>query len=339
MLRRIRQHHARPHGSRSAAQLLAAGAVALSLGLVGSGPAAADTVTRSLRLTCHSQYPDTPITVQVEAVAPNTVPVSQSIAPISITATATASALVTDALYFIGAKSIEGTATATAIVESGQQSSSVPVRLPIPDTRVPASGQITVETSGTTPSWVFEQPGTARIVFSGLDVSITPLDAGGGPITAAVDASCTLDPGQDGVLAPIQVTPVAGHSTAQKSASASGGGSGGVTGTSTGHAPTNGPGESVSARPASGATATSTTSRTASGSPKSDLADSSGTGSSAAAASVGATSSSYIASPGGMDNTRLLLIVAAVAVAAFGASAGFLRLRRRRAGSHESGSR
>lgn len=334
MLRQFCRYLTRTSGARTSPTLLllAAGAAVTSIALVAAGPAAAKSVRAAMNLTCSSGYGDTAITADVESNAPDSVPVGQSISPIPINAVATAPSYVTDALNFVGARSITGTASATAIVESADGERSVTVRLPLQQTAVPASGPLTIDAGGETPAWVFHQPGTVQVVFSGLDLSITPMNAGGQPtIAGTVDASCGLDSG-DSRLDEFQVTPVAAPSSSPSQAPGNPGPSDvAATGATTT------PSTSASSQPTAGSTVSAAPSQAVSGSVQAYVVPTGSQGADAiAATSVGATSN--VASSGGMDNTGLLLIVVAASAAAFAASAAFVRFRKRGVRNHEPGS-
>jgi hypothetical protein len=79
----------------------------------------------------------------------------------------------------------------------------------VPRTEVPPPGPITVVATGQTPGLVFHQPGHATVtVDSGLSVHLVPKNASGSTVFGEVDASCTLDPGQNTVLASFEITAV-----------------------------------------------------------------------------------------------------------------------------------
>ena len=314
----------------------------MSVALVGAGPAAAKSVRIGMGLTCSSRYPDVSITAEVESSAPDSVPVGQSIPPIPISAAATVPSYVTDALNFIGAKTITGTASATALVESADGEASVTVQLSLQETPVPGSGPLTIDASGSTPAQTFHQPGIAKVVFSRLDLSITPMNAGGEPtIAGTVAASCTLNSGAS-LLDEFQVTPLAGTSPSRTPGNAGPSGvvaSGAVTTAARMSASSQSAARNTQSSTSSGSSTSasiSTPSQTVSGSVSSIANDSQGAGS-GVATSLDATS--HAASYSGMDNTRLLLIVSVASATAFGCCAAFVWFKKRDTRRHEPGAR
>lgn len=188
-------------------------AVAASVGVWGTGLAAADPAGVTLHYTCSlAPYPDQPMTTQVTWDAPTSVVVGQTIPAVTVTATATIGPLVTSALGQVGAATVEGSAEGPGVVVAPEGNISSALQLYAPQTAVPASGPMTVQATGTTPQLVFRQPGHATVtVGNDFTAHVTLRDANGNPTgPGEVDPSCTLDPGQNTVVSSFDITsPVA----------------------------------------------------------------------------------------------------------------------------------
>jgi hypothetical protein len=125
-----------------------------------------------------------------------------------VTATATIGPLVTWALGFVDVATVEGSADGPGVVVAPQGNINTELRLTAPRTDVPASGPITIQATGTTPSFVFHQPGHATVII-GKDFAAHVIlrDASGNPTgPGEVDPSCTLDPGQNRVVSSSDIT-------------------------------------------------------------------------------------------------------------------------------------
>jgi len=216
----------------------------------GSGSANAAGLT--LQYQCSlPPFPDQAMTAQLTWNQPASVLVGQNTPVIPVNATATLSDTVTQGLGFIGATTVGGSVDTAGVVVAPEGNLPASLPLTVPRTAVPASGPISVTAHGTTPVFVFHRPGHASItVDSGLTVHLVPRDASGNPtIAGQVDASCTLDPGQNDVLTSFEITaptPATG---------------GGATGSTTGRAaaPTTGQRATANPSPTSAAPASSTT--------------------------------------------------------------------------------
>lgn len=206
-------------------------AVALAGG-VGMGPAVADPAGTTLRYQCSMPlFPSQPMTVRLTWNAPKSVASGRKTPIVPFRAVATMGAVVTQGLNAIRAATVEGSANATGVVAAPEGGTEVDLPLTVSRTKVPASGPITVVASGTTPELVFHRPGHATItVGREFAVRLIPKNAdGGSTMIGQVDASCTLEPGQDIVLTSFEIT-AAGGNPAQTSGgstrpTAAGGGS------------------------------------------------------------------------------------------------------------------
>lgn len=195
------------HHHRIAGIVLAAvtAAVGMSLGVGGTANAAGLTLQYQCSLP---PFPDQPMTARLTWNQPNSVLVGRNTPVIPVTATATLGDTVTQGLGFIGATTVEGSVDTAGVVVAPEGNLPASLPLTVPRTDVPASGPITVTANGATPVFVFHRTGHATItVDSGLTVHLIPRDASGNPtIAGQVDASCTLDPGQNDVLTSFEIT-------------------------------------------------------------------------------------------------------------------------------------
>jgi hypothetical protein len=195
------------HHHRIARIVLAAVTAAVGMSLWGGGAANAAGLT--LQYQCSlPPFPDQPMTARLTWNQPDSVLVGQNTPVIPVTATATLGDTVTQGLGFIGATTVEGSVDTAGVVVAPEGNLPASLPLTVPRTDVPASGPITVTANGATPVFVFHRTGHATItVDSGLTVHLLPRDASGNPtIAGQVDASCTLDPGQNDVLTSFEIT-------------------------------------------------------------------------------------------------------------------------------------
>lgn len=231
--------------------VLAAMTAAASMGVCGAGSSAADSAALTLQYTCSlPPFPDQAMTARLTWNAPNSVLVGQTTPVLPINATATMGAIVTQGLDLVGAATVEGRVDATGVVVAPEGHIGVTVPLTVPRTDVPAAGPITVGATGMTPVFMFRQPGHATItVGSGLAVHLTPRGAIGGPTAIGqIDASCTLNPGQNNVLSSFEIT--APRTTSVPTTASTVGGSTGSTGSGARGTVTAGPSSPVSSRTA-----------------------------------------------------------------------------------------
>ena len=197
---------------RRLAVLTAAGATcAVVANLLVGGSSSADQRTLNLTYTCPLPIVgSTQIPATVTADVPSTIHVGEPTPEFPISATATTPANVTDALNLFQAKTVDGSVLARATLTAPDRSDPVDTTLTIsPPAQVPASGPITATASGTAPSQrPATAPGEATITVGTIKLSLTPRTADGGttPLGTVV-ADCTLNPGQDTLLARIQILP------------------------------------------------------------------------------------------------------------------------------------
>lgn len=234
----MQQSSARRYGM---ARLAAAGAV-LGVCCLGVAPAAQAATTVTLNYTCSVPViGDQPMTVSLVWDAAPTHRVGQSTQSIPLTISAQISSETTDALNIVGASSVQGTADVSGAVVAPQGDINGDITMNVGKTAVPNSGQLTFTATGTLPPAVFTKPGAAQLmVGNSFTYSFTAQDASGDQLGYA-DATCSLNPGQSGLIATFEilaaaasappsasptsttVTPASGHG------SAAGGAAGSVT--------------------------------------------------------------------------------------------------------------
>lgn len=183
---------------------MAAVTAAASVEVSGARVAAAVPAEVTLTYTCSlPQYPPQQITAKVTWDAPTSVMVDQRTPAVTVTAIAEIPPLVTWALGFTDAKTVEGWAEGPGFVDAPQGKIDSALQLNVPPTPIPASDQdpIIVEATGTTPPLVFHQPGRATVTIgNGFDAHVILRDASGnptGPDGGELHPTCTLDPDQN----------------------------------------------------------------------------------------------------------------------------------------------
>lgn len=189
-----------PPARIAARVVLVAVTVAGAVGMGCAGSSVAGPAGTTLRYQCSMPlFPVQPMTVRLTWNAPKSVPVGQKTPIVPFTAVATMGAAVTQGLDVINAATVEGSADASGDVAAPDGNTNVRVPLTVPKTDVPPDGPITVVASGITPELTFHRPGHATItVGSEFAVHLIPKTADGGTtLLGPVDASCTLNPGQD----------------------------------------------------------------------------------------------------------------------------------------------
>jgi hypothetical protein len=208
----------RPHGrtgrgmrtSRAAGVVLVAITVAACGGVCGAGTAIAASAEVTLQYQCSlSPFPAQAMTARLTWNAPDSVPAGQIAPVVPVDATATLGAIITQALGFDGAATVEGTATVMGVLAAPDGNTTITRPLTVSRTAVPASGPITVAATGTTmPGFVFHRPGRATVTAGTVFTvhMILKNASGGSPMVGQADASCTLDPGQNTVLASFEIT-------------------------------------------------------------------------------------------------------------------------------------
>jgi hypothetical protein len=190
-----------------ATSALAAGVTMAGLVLAG-GSASAEVHTLTLRYNC--TFPligSQSVTVTISADLPASVPVNTLTPPITVNTTANAGRSAASSLRFLGARTIDGAATAgTRLTAPGVDLNlSVPVTIP----RQNVASPLVLTASGSAPAVQFPQAGAAQINVGELTLrNLHPRTASGGDTLLGVfDAPCTQVAGQNTLLATVQITP------------------------------------------------------------------------------------------------------------------------------------
>ncbi|GAB3582500.1 hypothetical protein GCM10027445_55910 [Amycolatopsis endophytica] len=194
-------------------------AVSAAAGLLaGAGTSAADPATLTLTYTC--PFPligNQQISVAINADVPATATVGEPTPEFAIEAVATVPETATAGLNLVGAKTVEGTAQASAAVDAPEASLPVTVPTTIAPTEIPASGAFDVTATGTTPSLTFTQAGEATVTVGDLLLTLHPKTADGSDTgLGTFDSQCTQDAGQDNTLATVQINEAAQSATEQR---------------------------------------------------------------------------------------------------------------------------
>ncbi|GAA1987235.1 fibronectin type III domain-containing protein [Amycolatopsis minnesotensis] len=204
---------------RKRTRRLATGAVAVVstaamvvLGLaVGSGTSAAAQGELAQNYSC--TFPligNQNVSVNIKTTQPSTIATGKLTPAIEITAVSNAGKTATQGLRLVGAETIKGTAKATSTVTmpGTQGNQTVKVSTDVPNQPIPAVGNdLVVNATGSAPALRFDQPGTATLAVTDLELEMTPLRADGTPTELGTFVSdCTPAQGQDTILQTYTVT-------------------------------------------------------------------------------------------------------------------------------------
>ncbi|WP_019632996.1 fibronectin type III domain-containing protein [Actinomadura atramentaria] len=184
-----------------------AAAVTGIAGVAGANPAAASVHTLKLNYQC--EFPllgPQQVQVTMSSDIPETVPPKTPIPKIVVDTVSTVGEKSAQGLREVGAKTLEGTASAEAVVQAPQGDLPVKVPVTLESTTLPASGGFDIKATGSAPPIQFSKEGTAKIVVNNLLLTLTPKLADG-TLTGldTFESECTQEPGQDNVLATIGV--------------------------------------------------------------------------------------------------------------------------------------
>ncbi|MFJ1707416.1 DUF6801 domain-containing protein [Kitasatospora sp. NPDC088346] len=179
------------------------------VGVLGTGTAAAQPASPTLRYSC--TFPTIgaqPITARISTDIPRSLAAGEPSPPFAINAAATVDASFTFGLrYILGVRIIEGSLDAQTTVTAPQGGIGVPVHLTITKATIPASGSFDIPATGTAPTLTFTEPGSAKITAGNFTLHLVPEDANGnvtGP--GRTNVPCTLNAGQDNVVATLDIT-------------------------------------------------------------------------------------------------------------------------------------
>jgi hypothetical protein len=289
------------------------------VGTLGAGTAVAQPVSLTLKYTC--SFPvigNQSLSARISADIPASHTVGEPSHRFAIHAVATVGTTLTQGLGLLGVKTIEGTLDARTQVAAPQGDLGITVPLTIGKTTMPSSGALSIPANGTAPTRTFTKPGRAKITVGDFVAHLVPRNASGDlTVLGKLDVPCTLDAGQNDVIASFTIgarrTPSA--SAAPRTS--------GTTGTrrATGSATAESAPPSTTTPGPSGTTTATPSTAIASATPASDPPG----GSTIDDTAAGRTTA------GGQDTRNLILLTMAILVVAAAASSFFgLRLRNRR---------
>ncbi|GFE25063.1 hypothetical protein Sliba_55160 [Streptomyces nigrescens] len=178
------------------------------LGVFGAGTAAAAPTSLTLRYRCAFPYVGAqPVTMKIDSDIPKSAVVGRPTPKFRIDAVVPVSSDRTKVIRLAGVRSIEGTADAKALVTAPQGDLDVSLPFDVSRTNVPESGSFHVKATGAAPARTFTRPGSAKITIGDLTLRLALKDARGNPTgPGEVDAPCTLDAGQNNVVASFGIT-------------------------------------------------------------------------------------------------------------------------------------
>jgi NACHT domain len=176
----------------------------------------------------------------------NTATVGSPTPRLPVAMTGTMGPIVGTAASVAGAEWVEGTSDVTAEVVAPQGGISRKVALAVPRTNVSdGSGTLTVSATGPLPSLDFSQPGSGEVIVRGMVVHLATLTSSGGPTwLGEVSITCTLNSGQNDVVASFRILPAVTSSSPSSSSPVMA------------KSPANVPSKHVGARPASAPSST-----------------------------------------------------------------------------------
>ncbi len=185
------------------------GAVSGIVGVLAAGTAAAQTASSTLGYTC--TFPTIggePVTATISMDVPPAISVGESSPQFAINALATVNSTFAFGLrYILGVRTIEGTLDAATGVSAPQGEIAVPVHMAVSTTSIPASGSFDIPATGTAPSLTFSKPGSASVTAGAFTLHLVPLDANGNiTYPGRINVPCTLNPGQNNVVASFDIT-------------------------------------------------------------------------------------------------------------------------------------
>ncbi|WP_309246798.1 DUF6801 domain-containing protein [Streptomyces somaliensis] len=191
-----------PAARRAAGLVTAVGVAGASVGVFAAGPAAAAPAPLKLRYTCSAPViGDRPGTVEMESDVPKSATVGKPTPEFVVRAAVRVSAADAEALRKARIRTIEGTVKAKVRVTAPEGDTDLGVPFDVATTTVPESGPFVVRATGVAPRRTFSQPGKARITVGDLTAAVT---ASGG-MTVKLDVPCRLNPGQDNVVARLDI--------------------------------------------------------------------------------------------------------------------------------------
>ncbi len=207
--------------SHRAQRLAGASVLAVAALSAAGAPAQAADATYSYACT----YPligTQPLKIAINASIPQNWSAGQKTDAFAIKAVATPGGDTANGLGLVLAKSLEGSASASAVISApGLVSGGLKLKVPIAIEKytVPASGALVLNATGSTPPILFNQPGVAQINLGDLRLNLTARDASGAAIQLppigtdsdgdpnTFDVNCSLNPtSQSSLLSTLSIT-------------------------------------------------------------------------------------------------------------------------------------
>ncbi|MFB7494555.1 DUF6801 domain-containing protein [Streptomyces sp. NPDC056161] len=178
------------------------------VGLLGAGPAVAESVSVTLRYSC--TFPligPAPVAMTITSEIPQVtvgVPTDRFVVHASAPVNAVEATLMR---RLIGIKTVEGTVDASGVVNAPQGPIPAGMTFVVPRTTVPASGGFEITASGALPSETFSRSGNASVRVGDVTMHLTVRDASGSPTWPNTFTSpCTLEAGQKNTVASFAIT-------------------------------------------------------------------------------------------------------------------------------------
>ncbi|MGS2589918.1 DUF6801 domain-containing protein [Streptomyces hebeiensis] len=191
-----------PVARRAWGLTMAAGVAGASVGVFGTGPAAANPVPLTLRYRCSVPGVfERSGTVRIDTNVPESAAVGKPTPKFAIRAVVPVNAADAGELRKAHIKSIKGTVQAKIRVTAPKSVTDRTVPFDVVSTNVPASGPFSVKATGTAPRLTFSRPGRAEDTVGDLVLRVTA----SGAFTVKLDVPCKLEAGQNNVLASFDI--------------------------------------------------------------------------------------------------------------------------------------
>ncbi|MFJ2640831.1 MULTISPECIES: DUF6801 domain-containing protein [unclassified Streptomyces] len=199
---------------RHTARIAAVGAVALVAGFMPGTGAAADTRTAEadIAYTCDLPSGAQPVAVHVATELPVTTSVGTAIQPRDVTLSFELPRSALTASPGTEPAAVSGSARVLTEVSQRGESTEVPWQdLEIPETALPATGDLALRATGEVPTITPRSSGDVLFALGRLDVGLAPSTAeGAGDAPPPLAVSCAVDPDQSAELATVTVPPETG---------------------------------------------------------------------------------------------------------------------------------
>ncbi|MEN0015420.1 MAG: DUF6801 domain-containing protein, partial [Solirubrobacteraceae bacterium] len=175
-------------GAATRRKALALSAIAASAAFGAVAAPAQANFKKTLTYSCLYPYllDPQPLTVNIDAVIPDTIQVGVPTGQFTINVVATAGGDTSSAVGLIGASSVSGTSSAVSTVYAPgiTASNKLAIKVPItvPQQKVTTTGDLTLSATGKTPSLTFPQEGSLKITVDSIKLLLKAQDASGNDI-------------------------------------------------------------------------------------------------------------------------------------------------------------